>query len=131
MAALWPAKASARSEKLESIKESPVTSIFYEAPHRIHEMLEDVLKVFGDREVCVCRELTKIHEEAVFGRLSEVKDRVKAIGEFTIVIAGSVAAATSAEPLNLEGLSRKEILAVLADKTGISKKKLYDLLLKD
>jgi 16S rRNA (cytidine1402-2'-O)-methyltransferase len=126
-----PAKASARSEKLESIKESPVTSIFYEAPHRIHEMLEDVLKVFGDREVCVCRELTKIHEEAVFGRLSEVKDRVKAIGEFTIVIAGSVAAATSAEPLNLEGLSRKEILAVLSDKTGIPKKKLYDLLLKD
>src|SRR5262245_9908220 len=92
-----PAKASARIEKLESIKESPVTSIVYEAPHRIHEMLDDVLKVFGDREVCVFRELTKIHEETVFGRLSEVKPRVKAIGEFTIVIAGSVDATTSSE----------------------------------
>jgi 16S rRNA (cytidine1402-2'-O)-methyltransferase len=126
-----PAKASARIEKLESLKEIPATSIFYEAPHRIHEMLEDVLKVFGDREVCVFREMTKIHEEAIFGRLSEVGDRVKPIGEFTIVVAGADQQPMAAAPLNLEGLSRKEILAVLAERTGISKKKLYDLLLKD
>jgi 16S rRNA (cytidine1402-2'-O)-methyltransferase len=126
-----PAKATARIEKLEYMREIPATSVFYEAPHRIREMLADVLRVFGDREVCVFRELTKIHEEAVFGRLSEVRDRVKPIGEFTIVVAGSDQAAPPAAPLNLEGLSRKEILAVLADRTGISKKKLYDLLLKD
>jgi 16S rRNA (cytidine1402-2'-O)-methyltransferase len=126
-----PAKTSARIEKLESLKGISATSVFYEAPHRIHDMLDDVLKVFGDREVCVFREMTKVHEEAVFGRLSEVKHRVKPLGEFTVVVAGSDNAAATAEPLNLEGLSRKEILAVLAERTGISKKKLYDLLLKD
>src|SRR5262245_34471530 len=77
-----PAKATARIEKLESLRDLSLTTIFYEAPHRIHEMLEDVLKVFGDREVCVFREMTKIHEEVLFGRVSEVKDRVKPIGEF-------------------------------------------------
>ncbi len=124
-----PAKSHARREKLESLRAVSATLIFYEAPHRIEEALKDVLEVLGDREACIGRELTKLHEEYLFGKLSAVIPTVKPLGEFVIVLAGG-----NSEPqpeLNLEGLSRKEILKLLAEKTGIPKKQLYNALLKD
>src|SRR5205823_9949763 len=63
-----PSKKGARREKLESLKGTFSTLIFYEAPHRIVGALEDLLQILGDREACVARELTKIHEEYRFGR---------------------------------------------------------------
>src|SRR5271157_5453694 len=68
-----PAKAGQRRKLLESIKESPRTQVFYEAPHRLLETLADVVKVLGDdRHVVVAREVTKIHEEFLRGRAQEV-----------------------------------------------------------
>ena len=68
-----PAKSGARRRELEKIVESLSTKIFYEAPHRIRETLEDVVEVLGPlRPVVVARELTKIHEEFLRGTAGEV-----------------------------------------------------------
>src|SRR5262249_14900909 len=103
-----PAKAVARREKLESLRNVSATLIFYEAPHRIEQTLKDLLSVLGDREVCVARELTKLHEQYEFGRLSSVIEKVKPLGEFVIVVSGGQTA--EATPISLEGLSRKDVL---------------------
>jgi 16S rRNA (cytidine1402-2'-O)-methyltransferase len=124
-----PAKARARRERLEALQNVPTTLIFYEAPHRVRETLEEMVAVFGDREVCVVRELTKLHEESLFGKLSDICPRVRPQGEFVIVVAGGTA--KKPETVELEGLSRKEVLKILAEKAGIPKRHLYELLLKD
>jgi len=87
-AGFLPAKKTARREKLESLKNLRSTLVFYDAPHRIDDVLEDIEKILGDREVCIARELTKLHEESLFGKLSEIRSRVKPLGEFVIVVSG-------------------------------------------
>ena len=117
-AGFLPSKRSGRREKLEALRDIRCTLIFYEAPHRIQEMLEDLQDVFGDRESCIGRELTKIHEEFLFGKLSEVRTRVKELGEFVIVVAG---AQDVKEPRR--DLTREDVLRIL----GMSRNQLYDL----
>src|SRR5207247_7820605 len=85
-----PPKKLARRGKLTELANTTCTLIFYEAPHRVEESLEDIQEVFGEREVCIARELTKVHEEYVFGKLSEVRKRIKALGEFVIMVQGAV-----------------------------------------
>ena len=89
-----PAKRGERRTLLESIQSSPRTQVFYEAPHRIVESLEDVAEVLGGtRPVVVAREVTKIHEEFVRGRASEVlqtfQSRQLVKGEITLLIGNS------------------------------------------
>jgi 16S rRNA (cytidine1402-2'-O)-methyltransferase len=86
-----PAKRGERKDALEAIKGSPRTQVFYEAPHRIIEALEDVVEMLGaSRRVVVAREITKLHEEFLRGRAAEVletlesRDAVK--GEITLLI---------------------------------------------
>jgi 16S rRNA (cytidine1402-2'-O)-methyltransferase len=65
--------------------------VFFEAPHRIIETLEDILDVMGDRRIVLCRELTKIYEEIFRGKVSEALKMLRekgARGEFTIVLEG-------------------------------------------
>lgn len=86
-----PAKHGERRALLETIKASPRTQVFYEAPHRVVETLEDVCEVLGnDRQVVVAREVTKLHEEFLRGRASEVLETLKARegvkGEITLLI---------------------------------------------
>jgi 16S rRNA (cytidine1402-2'-O)-methyltransferase len=89
-----PAKRGERRAALESVKSSPRTQVFYEAPHRIVEALEDVVEVLGGaRHVVVAREVTKIHEEFLRGRAREVLETLKAReavkGEITLLIGKS------------------------------------------
>jgi 16S rRNA (cytidine1402-2'-O)-methyltransferase len=112
-----PPKKNARREKLRSVANVACTLIFYEAPHRIEAALEDMKDMLGDREVCIARELTKIHEEFLFGTMSQVLALVKPIGEFVIVVSG---ATEQKEP---PPLTRDEVLKRL----GISRNQLYDL----
>jgi len=89
-----PAKRGERRSVLESIKDSPRTQVFYEAPHRIVEALADVVEVLGAaRHVVVAREVTKIHEEFLRGRAGEVvetlKSREAVKGEITLLIGRS------------------------------------------
>ena len=86
-----PAKRGERRTVLEGVKYSPRTQVFYEAPHRIVESLEDVVEVLGaSRHVVVAREVTKLHEEFLRGRASEVletlKSREAVKGEITLLI---------------------------------------------
>lgn len=119
-AGFLPAKKNARLQKLLSMQSVRSTLIFYEAPHRIEATLKDLQEILGDREICVAREITKIHEEFLFGRLSEVRTKVKALGEFVIVISGA------SEVREEAPLTRDAVL----QKLGITRNELYDLFFK-
>jgi len=68
-----PARRGQRRQVLESIKDSPRTQVFYEAPHRITEAVEDIVEVLGaERHIVLAREVTKIHEEFLRGRATDV-----------------------------------------------------------
>src|SRR6202165_5759649 len=86
-----PAKSGQRRKLLESVKDSPRTQVFYEAPHRLLETLADVVELLGnDRHVVVAREVTKIHEEFLRGRAESVlkllNSRGSVKGEITLLI---------------------------------------------
>jgi 16S rRNA (cytidine1402-2'-O)-methyltransferase len=91
-AGFLPARAHARRAKLEELRANTATLIFYEAPHRIAAALRDAVDVLGDRQAVIARELTKLHEEFVRGRLSQLTDRFSqqaARGEMVLIIAGA------------------------------------------
>ena len=117
-----PSKKNARRAKLGEIANVTCTLLFYEAPHRVEAMLEDMQEVLGDREVCIAREITKIHEESLFGKLSEIRPRVKAVGEF-VVVARGVAEVRETSQLPV---SRDEVLK----KLGMTRNQLYELFFK-
>jgi 16S rRNA (cytidine1402-2'-O)-methyltransferase len=80
-----------RKTKLKKLSEEERTIILYESPHRLIKTLNEILEIFGDREIAVAKELTKIHEEFFRGKINEVlkkltPDKIK--GEFVIVISG-------------------------------------------
>lgn len=115
-----PSKKTARREKLIAIANVACPLVFYEAPHRIEDSLEDMLEVLGDREVCIARELTKIHEEFSFGRISEIRALVKPLGEFVVVVSGATKMREAAP------LTREQALKTL----GMTRNQLYDLFFK-
>lgn len=80
-----------RKTKLQKLAQEERTIILYESPHRLLKTLKEILEIFGDREIAVAKELTKVHEEVFRGKVSEVlikltPDKIK--GEFVIVISG-------------------------------------------
>lgn len=88
-----PPKSGRRRTFFRRYAELEHTLVVYESPHRLLKSLGDALEIFGDREVAIARELTKLHEEILRGRLREViellavRDRLR--GEFVIVLAGA------------------------------------------
>ncbi len=86
-----PHKSKKRRGMLEQLGEVRETIIFYESPHRIIETLKDISDILGDREMVLARELTKIYEEVLRGRVSEIQNQIigrKIKGEITLVISG-------------------------------------------
>jgi len=143
-----PQRRSERIRYLENIKYEERTLIFYEGPHRLKAMLNDVLEVFGDRKCAVVRELTKIHEEVVRGSLSQILSHFESNeprGEFVIVVEGSKNKAPSEEKQNLaelsveehvnyyikQGQSRMQAMKSAARDRGMSKREIYDILNTD
>ncbi len=137
-----PHKSGQRRDELEKIRNTPRTQIFYEAPHRILETLEDVVAVLGgSRHVVVAREVTKIHEEFLRGRADEVLDVLKARGEvkgeITLLIdkAPEVLADEPApkksvnsrlkELMKERQLDEKSALKLVAKELGVSKSEAY------
>jgi len=137
-----PPKRGARRKVLESIRESPRTQVFYEAPHRLKEALEDIAGVLGpDRHVVIAREVTKRHEEFLRGRADQALQTVKTTGdvrgEVTLLIgkAESNGQPAQAAPTNIrhlldrimaeEKLDEKAGLKKLAKQLGISKSEAY------
>ncbi|MGH9430557.1 MAG: 16S rRNA (cytidine(1402)-2'-O)-methyltransferase [Terriglobia bacterium] len=141
-AGFLPVKSVARQKALRGLKEVPGTQVFYEAPHRILEMLEDVEKVLANRPVVLAREVTKIHEEFLKGTAAELAARLAAKnikGEFTVLVGprdpahDTVAEVTSAASIRgeVERLKRERslddhaALKVVARAMGISKSEAY------
>jgi len=86
-----PHKSKKRRDLLETLREVRETLIVYESPHRLVESLEDILVVLGDREIVLTRELTKLYEEILRGKVSEIKTQIgerKLKGEITLIISG-------------------------------------------
>jgi 16S rRNA (cytidine1402-2'-O)-methyltransferase len=132
-----PSKPPARQKFLLSFKDRSETLIFYESPRRLRPFLEDTLRILGDRQLMVAREMTKLFEEVYRGTVSEVLQELgdeEVKGEVTIVLEGSTLPAqvegpAIAEALELYhremGLSMKEAIDRVAGELGVSKKEVY------
>ena len=134
---------SGRRERLQELIEEPRTMIFYEAPHKLLYTLRDMLETLGDRPVCLVRELTKLHEEALPTTLSAAVEKYESTppkGEFVLVVGGAqpeAAPATSpadgarlAAGLLKQGLSPSAAAKEAAARTGCKKGDIYRLLME-
>jgi len=86
-----PHKLKKRRDLLKELEDARETLIFYESPHRISETLKDVYEVLGDREIVLSRELTKVYEEVLRGKVSEILNQIggrQLRGEMTLVVSG-------------------------------------------
>jgi 16S rRNA (cytidine1402-2'-O)-methyltransferase len=89
----FPNKTKKRRDLLKQLEEVKETLIFYESPHRIIETLEDIFEVLGDREIVLTRELTKMYEEILRGKVSEIQMALrekKIKGEITLLVSGKI-----------------------------------------
>jgi len=136
-----PAKRGQRRQVLEGIKDSRRTQVFYEAPHRVKEAIEDVVEVLGgDRHIVIAREVTKIHEEFLRGRASEVLQilnaRPEVKGEITLLIGKAEETSQKAPErvsvrdriqriMSEERTDEKAALKKVAKERGISKSEAY------
>ena len=85
-----PKKKGRRTRALEELRGESRTVVLFESPNRIARLLEEILEHVGDRRITLCREMTKVHEEVIHGRVSEVAKQLSSTkGEFTIVMEGS------------------------------------------
>ena len=95
-----PARKGERARFFESLRDRSETLIWFEAPHRLAESMEDAARVLGGRRACVARELTKLHEETQHGTLNdlarEFRERGAVRGEITVVVEGRTDAARAA-----------------------------------
>ena len=133
-----------RQAHLDSLRKEQRTMIFYEAPHKLVNTLEDMAAVFGeDRPISLCRELTKLHEEVVRTTLGEAIEKYNENppkGEFVLVVAGAPEevkeaataddAAARVAQLMEEGLSRKDAIKRTAIELDLPKNVVYEAALK-
>ena len=129
-----------RREHLECLRQESRTMIFYEAPHKLLATVTDMAEVFGaERQISLCRELTKLHEEVVRTTLSEAIEKYTETppkGEFVLIVAGAPAvekekatpadAAARVAQLMEEGLSRKDAVKQTAKELDLPKNVVYD-----
>lgn len=142
-----PARSGERRRALEALRLESRTVILYEAPHRIAETLAEALEVLGDRDACIARELTKLHEEFRRGRLSDLVaslDSNPARGEITLLIgppreeAGASTVDTSQalaarveELMQQAKLDRKEALKLAARERGMTRREAYKKMIEE
>jgi len=137
-----PVQKKQRMARLDAVKSDTRTLIFYEAPHKLHATLADLLAALGDRSISLCRELTKMYEEVRRMTLSEAVTYYKTNeprGEFVLIVAGAAEneqkqltladAAALAESLVSDGMRAADACKQIAKETGFSKSELYAALL--
>jgi 16S rRNA (cytidine1402-2'-O)-methyltransferase len=136
-----PAKKQERKTKLQALRNESRTLVFYEAPHRLMESLQDLQQILGDREIVVAREVSKVYEEFLRGTLDKIiaqlaEQTVK--GEITLVVRGSTnESSVSEKELEAEiqqlaegGMGIKAISEFLSDRYHVSKRKVYQMALQ-
>ncbi len=138
-----PAKQGKRAVLLERLAAEPRTIIFYESAKRILTLLEQVITTWGDRRSMLAREITKLHEEFLRGRASEIaaalRQRAEIKGECALLVAGcephetelpEALLAEVADAVRNKGQRASEVSRAIADKYGVSKKKVYEEILR-
>lgn len=138
-----PKKAGKRKTLLKELFNEKKTMVFYESPRRVVSFLEDLENVLGDRSVVVAREMTKIHEEFIRGRISDVintlRQKPDIKGEIVILVSG----AEKKDPINQDALKHlirqhleekslklSEISKILSKEHGFSRSSVYNLILE-
>lgn len=139
-----PKKTQKLQQTLELLKNQKATLIFYESPRRIKILIETMIRIFGDRQACLAREITKLHEEYSRGSLSEIlgvlneKEIIK--GECSLFLQGCGSEDVIMDEATLEkiileriastDLGTSELARQIAEKTGFPKKQVYEKILK-
>jgi 16S rRNA (cytidine1402-2'-O)-methyltransferase len=137
----FPRQKSLAKREITKMSLTSDHTVFYESPHRILDTLRLLSLDMDDRVVCVAREISKIHEEYILGSIQEVIERLrgkKVMGEITVVLRGSPQEGTIDEvtlqnrvnDLIKSGYSKKDVLRVLTEETGIGRNRIYNFLLK-
>jgi 16S rRNA (cytidine1402-2'-O)-methyltransferase len=141
-----PNRSTDRRKALKSLSGERRTIVFYEAPHRLREMLSDALQVLGNRPAVVAREVTKLHEEFARGTLDELAaefTRREPRGEITVLIGAPTehASAVSIVSISLskrveeimreQAVDQKSALKLAAREMGITKREAYQRMLRD
>ena len=128
-----------RREFLEKLSTVEATIIFYESPHRLKNFLTELAEIFGEREIVLARELTKVHEEFLRGKISELLEKIsEPRGEFVVLIDGNKILQPPEgnflefyRELLTEGLDKKSAMRETAKKFNISRREIYNTLIED
>ena len=135
-----PVNNKEKKEKLEEIKKHTQTVILYEAPHKLLNTLKIMLEEIGDRKICLAREITKIHEEYIRGKISEVLQKIEEPkGEYVLILEGNDKneEEIKKEQLNAmsleehfkyyekQNLDKKEIIKKIAKDRNVNKNEIY------
>ena len=132
-----PLNKKLRKEKLEEIKNETRTLIIYEAPHKLKNTLQDLKEVVENRNIVLARELTKIHEEFIRGRIDEIIEKCENLkGEMIILIEGAEKRKEKIVLNNLaleehykyyenQGFDKKEIIKKISKDRGVNKNEIY------
>lgn len=128
-------KNNLREKELKNLQNIPYTMIFYEAPHRIQDMLQSLRDVFGNRKISIAREISKIYEEIYHGTIEEVQEEIKngIKGEIVVIVEGNseidFSNLTIEEHVELyieDGLSSKEAIKKVALERNVPKSIIYN-----
>lgn len=138
-----PRRRQERQAALAPVAALPYTLVIFEAPHRLRPALADLQAILGDRQIAVCRELTKIHQEVWRGDLAGALDYFTAPrGEFVLVVAGNSdhpTPKTAADPdaarqqlaeKRQAGLRARDAVAAVTAATGLPRREVYQLWLE-
>lgn len=128
------AKSSKMKKELDALKNYPFSIIFYESPHRIKEMLENMMEIFGNRRLSLGREISKVYETYYYGTIEDIlKDTDSMKGEIVVVVEGNKTP-TDFTSLSLEehialfledGMSEKEAIKQVAKERNLAKSVVY------
>ena len=128
------AKDSKKKKELQSLRDLKYTLIFYEAPHRLKDTLISMLEILGDRNICISREISKIHEEVLRDKISNLIDVADSLkGEFVLVVEGNHSVIDFSHMSIIEhvklyvedGLSEKDAIKLVAKERNVAKSIVY------
>lgn len=129
-----------KKKELQALKNHQETLVFYESPYRVEKTLSIMLEIFGDRNMALCRELTKRHEEIIRGTISEIIPLCETLkGEMVLVVEGAKEIETQDEDVDIiaeiekrlsQGVSSKDAIKDVAKTFQLKKNEVYDLYLK-
>jgi 16S rRNA (cytidine1402-2'-O)-methyltransferase len=131
-----PRRPGDRGRRLEALRHDPRTIVVFESPRRVHTLLRELVAALGDRRVAVCRELTKLHEEVLRGRASDLLGQIgdrPLKGEVAVVVEGArdaetpdvAALLTELRGLVDGGMRTRDAARAVAERHGASANELY------